>query len=342
MSRAIRHRYSDPLDLIWLRAADELGIRVLRSSDAYASFDGKGTLTLARPEDFDPDDSLAQLIFHELCHALVASPDGRALPDWGLDNQSDRDREREHACHRVQAALAAPYGLRDFFAVTTDHREHWDALPDDPLKGSADPAVLLARRALIEAEKPPWKEALSRALEATARLAEVAREAAPEGSLWRTTRARHGSGFLAHDDPEKTCGACAWSYRKAGKLGCRQADRAGRRDVRVRALSAACDRFEPRLSEESCGACGACCREGFDRVEVRARDVVKKRHPQLVVTDSWGVFLPRPDGRCVALEGGGDTAFRCRIYGDRPRACAELEVGGAACLDARRRVGISR
>ena len=35
------------------------------------------------------------------------------------------------------------------------------------------------------------------------------------------------------------------------------------------------------------------------------------------------------------------TPFRCRIYEDRPRACADFPIAGAACLDARRRVGLS-
>ena len=46
MPREIRSRYQDPLDLVWLACAREVGIEVVRSSEVYASFDGKHTLTL--------------------------------------------------------------------------------------------------------------------------------------------------------------------------------------------------------------------------------------------------------------------------------------------------------
>jgi Fe-S-cluster containining protein len=97
------------------------------------------------------------------------------------------------------------------------------------------------------------------------------------------------------------------------------------------------------LGDSDCATCGACCREGFDRVEVRARDLVRGKHAALVSADAFGEFLARPQGRCVALEPKyvQDDGYRCRIYADRPRACAEFEVGGDACLTARRRVGLS-
>ena len=122
MTRSITHQYQDPLDLVWLKAAAELGMSVRRSGEVYASWDGERVLTLASNADFDADDSLAQLIFHEICHALVAGPSERQRPDWGLDNTSERDLVYEHACHRLQATLAGRYGLRDFFAVTTEWR----------------------------------------------------------------------------------------------------------------------------------------------------------------------------------------------------------------------------
>jgi Fe-S-cluster containining protein len=44
----------------------------------------------------------------------------------------------------------------------------------------------------------------------------------------------------------------------------------------------------------------------------------------------------------VALEGDGERAdFRCRVYEARPSACADFEIAGDACLEARRRVGLS-
>ena len=66
------HRYRDPVDLLWLRAARELGLSLSFSDDVFASYDGRGTRTLCHAAHYDPDDSLAQLVFHELCHALVA------------------------------------------------------------------------------------------------------------------------------------------------------------------------------------------------------------------------------------------------------------------------------
>lgn len=98
------------MDLIWLQAASDLGLTVHRSADAYAAYDGRGTLTISVPEEFDADDSLAQMIFHELCHWMVSGLHAKDLPDWGLSNTSRRDLVYEYACHRLQAALAAPTG----------------------------------------------------------------------------------------------------------------------------------------------------------------------------------------------------------------------------------------
>jgi hypothetical protein len=189
VARRIEHRYRDPLDEVWLHAARELGLRIERSDGVYASYDGRGTLTLSTAEHFDPDDSLAQLIFHELCHALVAGPDAMRQPDWGLSNTDDRDLTLEHACHRLQAALADRHGLRGLLAVTTDHRPYWDALPADPLAAGDDPAIAVARRAHRRAQEPPFGPVLDRALERTARIAEVVAPLAGQDSLfWRPQR----------------------------------------------------------------------------------------------------------------------------------------------------------
>lgn len=340
--RTIRHRYEDPLDLVWLRAAQRLGLHVVRSAEVYASFDGEQTLTLSASADFDADDSLAQLIFHELCHALVAGREGRQRADWGLDNTGERHLIYEHACHRVQAALAAPFGLRDFFAVTTEWRAYWDSLPVDPLAPCDDPALPLALRAFQDAKSEPFAQVLSDALRATAAIADVVRQAASSTSLWSTTLPRHASGFLAHAKSELRCADCAWSRRHNKRLACRQVERAGRSSLRLAPDTAACEHWEPRLDAESCKTCGACCHAGFDRVELRRNDPLKKRHPELVHQDHFGVFIPRPDGRCLALTGDGKSGhYRCRVYQDRPRSCAEFEIAGAACLSARRRAGLS-
>lgn len=161
-----------------------MGLTVTRSDRVYASYDGQGTLTLSTPEHFDPDDSLAQMILHELCHALVAGEGAFERVDWGLCNTDGRDLLMEHACHRLQAALADQHGLRRLFAVTTEHRPYWDALGHRPLQDPSDPACAVAAAAYERARQPPFAPVLSEALARTARIARVVAEVAEPGSLW--------------------------------------------------------------------------------------------------------------------------------------------------------------
>lgn len=176
--RTVRRRYVDPLDAVWFRAATDVGLHVVRAPDAFASTDGQGQLLLGTPETLDADDCLAQMIFHELCHALVQGPASFAEVDWGLDNETERDVVREHACLRVQAALLAPLDLRVAFAPTTDFRVWYDALPDDPLEGPPDDASIpLAKEALARVDTPPWAPHLRRALDASARIVAAVRDA---------------------------------------------------------------------------------------------------------------------------------------------------------------------
>lgn len=107
-------------------------------------------------------------------------------------------------------------------------------------------------------------------------------------------------------------------------------------DARVDAGERSCDRFEPELD---CLACGACCREAFDAVEITPRDPVRRLHPGLVEAADGRLRIRRaPGNRCAALEDGG---YACRIYADRPRCCRDFERGGANCLFARARVGLA-
>jgi hypothetical protein len=184
VGRSIESRYDDPVDLVWLHTAGSFGMAVVRSADVYAAWDGEQTLSLARPEDLDADDSLAQLIFHEICHALVEGPEARQLSDWGLSNRDERDLVREHACHRLQAALADAHGLRSFLAVTTDHRPYYDGLPEDPLAPGEDPAIGPALEGWERARHGPWAGALTAALDATARIARAIRPFTGSDSLW--------------------------------------------------------------------------------------------------------------------------------------------------------------
>ncbi|HEX6240827.1 MAG TPA: YkgJ family cysteine cluster protein, partial [Polyangiales bacterium] len=224
----------------------------------------------------------------------------------------------------------------------TDHRSYWDALPVDPLAPGEDPAIWLARDAFQQALHGPWAKALARALDATALIAEVARSStADASSLWHRTQALHASGFPVDAGSSQTCGDCGFGFRDGSGMRCRKTRALpSQRGKRVDESARACVRFEPVLTEAECRRCGACCREGFDRVEVRAREPVTKRHPQLVVVDAYGAHLPRPHGQCVALTATSE-GHTCRIYADRPRSCAEFELAGDACLTARRRVGLS-
>jgi hypothetical protein len=192
VTRPIDSEYRDPLELVWLRAAHEVGYEIVRSHGVYASFDGQRTLSITHAEHFDPDDCLGQMLFHELCHALVAGSDGRKQQDWGLENVDYRDAVQEKATNRLQAALTRPHGLRWLFGTTTDFRDYYDALPEDPLADGDDPAIELARRAWAEAQTPPWHAALQSALRRTAAIAAIACEVAPEGSLWRKHRRAPG------------------------------------------------------------------------------------------------------------------------------------------------------
>ena len=341
--RSIDNRYEDPVDLIWIRAAADLGLKIHRSSEAFAAYDGNGTLTISDATHFDPDDCLAQMIFHEICHWLVAGTRGKNLPDWGLTNVDDRDLVYEYACHRLQAALSAPFGLREFMAVTTDWRPYWDGLPDDPLREGDDPAIAIAQEAFHQSRLPPFNLVLQRSLSATAAIADVVRDVASSSSLWSLTRARHRLGSLMSESADLSCQSCGWAIAGKSGLRCRQHKLPGKMAPMVDKEERACERWEPKFNDDECGSCGACCRQGFDLLTVSSRDPFKKLHPELVQLHNGQHAVPRPDGVCVALDGDGEKSpYRCRHYATRPKNCADFEVAGDACLLARRRVGLSR
>jgi hypothetical protein len=325
--RRITHHYLDPLDQIWISTAARVGFRVTRTADAYASTDGRRTVAIGVPEVLDADDCLAQMILHELCHALVEGESAWERPDWGLDNQTTRDEPREDACLRTQAALTAPWGLRAVLAPTTDHRPIYDALPADPVDRP------LVRLALRRAESTPFAPHLGAALAATARILREAQPFAGEslGGLIEPERPRHPSGFFAAAAGSRAagerCDACAWWSGKR----CRPSRR------RLPAGIAACERWEPALD---CQDCGACCREAYGAVHVAPREPIIKRHPSLVVFRDGYVELARSGERCAALV--GTERYACTVYEDRPRTCRDFTLGGGHCLTARRRTGLTR
>ncbi|RLB48532.1 MAG: hypothetical protein DRJ42_22995 [Deltaproteobacteria bacterium] len=159
--------YLDPLDTIWIDALERMGLRVVFANGVYADYDGKGTLAIGTPRNLDPDDCVAQIVFHEICHWLVEGEESVKQVNWGVINTTLRDLGREYASLRVQAALAEPHGLRRFLANTTDHRAYYDALPDDPFALSDDGTAELAEIAMARASNAPWAPALQHALAAT-------------------------------------------------------------------------------------------------------------------------------------------------------------------------------
>lgn len=138
----------------------------------------------------------------------------------------------------------------------------------------------------------------------------------------------------------ETCRTCAWSAADR----CLQTFQPGRPGRKISPQWPACVRWEPILTDDSCGACGACCREGYSIAPVKRGEAMRKAHPEWVRESPLGAHLPRPDGRCVALAGGGshEHPWRCKDYAARMRACSELATGSKACLIARRRTGLSR
>src|SRR4051794_26286708 len=250
----------EAIDRIWMAAAAEVGLRVERTTEAYASTDGRGLLTIGAPETLDPDDSLAQLVLHELCYAGVQGQGTLRAFDWGLDTTPERYLPSEQGCLRLQAHLADRHAPRGLLAPTTVVRPYYDALPPFPLEGS-DPAAALARGAAGRAAQPPWAAALERALAATAeRVVASGRFAA-------------GSGHpLGGPITPGACGGCAWAYLdRAGELRCRPRGGPDGNGHRVDARWPACSRWERPLD---CRSCAACCREGFDRVTVGVREEV--------------------------------------------------------------------
>ena len=342
VAREVTHRYVDPLAQVWLEAARRIGLRVVRTADAYAATDGRGGLAIGDDATLDADDSLAQMIFHELCHSLIEGEDAFARPDWGMDNTGPDHDWREHACLRVQWQLAGRHGLRALFAPTTEFRAFWDRLDGDVLADRRDPSVQAAITALGRSGRPPWSPALGEALAATAEIAAVAarfatpdRDTVRDRSLWHAVvapPAPHPTGLPA-GDAAATCGACVW---RSGAR-CRQAA------ARVDPSWPACERFEAALD---CQTCGACCRAAYHSVEVSRRDPVVKAQPAMIVDRGSYLEIRRDGDRCAALDGGaiehGRTArYHCTIYDDRPRTCRDFTLGSAHCLTARRRVGLS-
>ena len=338
MPREVTSRYIDPLTQVWITAARRIGLRVIRTPDAYAATDGRGTLAIGDATTLDRDDSLAQMIFHELCHSLVEGPESFERPDWGMDNTGPDHDWREHACLRTQFVLTGRHGLRGLFAPTTDFRAFWDTLSGDVLADRTDRSTQAAIAALRRAAQPPWAPALTEALEATARIAAAAAPFGDRETLWSAVTpapAAHPTGLPT--GAAGSCGTCAWRFEQRGISKCRQAA------AKVDPTWPGCERYEAALD---CQTCGACCRAAYHSVEVARRDPAVKAQPDYIVDRGTYLEIRRNGDRCAALHGGevaGEKQgrFHCVIYDDRPRTCREFTLGSEHCLTARRRVGLS-
>lgn len=331
---------NEAITSLWISVAAEAGWQVIRTTDAYASSDGAGRIFVGIDEVLDADDAPAQLIFHELCHALTQGPASWEQPDWGLSNTDARDVLAEHACLCVQVLLAMPFGLRAAMAPTTEYRAYHDALDASMLATSPDGPAAQARAALALPGNAQLRDAVLRGLAATrAALDETGVSPDKDGGL-------HPIGF-AWGREDRSCGTCAWFYRggRGPAVGrCRQSARGESDGQRIDAALRACERWEAPVD---CQTCGACCREAYHSVTVSVRDPVVWKQPDLIVRHGHRFEIRREGPRCAALEDRRATPapplplFSCSIYDDRPRACRDFEANGKHCLVARRRVGLS-
>ena len=321
------------IDEIWRQAASRVGFNVARTDAAYATSDGRGGIDIGANATLDDDDAFAQLVFHELCHAITEGEGALAKPDWGLDNVPEH-AVREHACLRLQARLADRFGLRAAMAPTTPYRAYYAALPPDPLDAGADDdaAAACAAAACGRFDASLWRAPIEEALAATARAAGIGD--------------RHPLGFPLGPSGE-SCGTCAWLYeggRGPAVARCRQSAPANGDGARTARDHRACLYWEPVVD---CQTCGACCREAYHSVTVSMRDPVVWQEPDLIVRHGARFEIRREGPRCAALnvqEGTASAApgrYACTIYEHRPRPCREFAAGGRHCLDARRRVGLS-
>ena len=340
-----RSPLSSPIvDELWRNAASRLGYRVVRTEAAYASSDGASIIEIGADEILDEDDAVAQLIFHELCHAITEGETGRGRVDWGLDNVPEHVT-REHACLRVEAAIARRHGLRALMAPTTSYRAYYENLPSDPIAADAsDPAASLAASAVARFDASSWREPIEQALADSAgcvlRGGGKIDDAFVEAAASPEPVALHPLGFEL-GPPGETCGSCAWLYvggRGTPVARCRHSAPPNGDGARTSPEHPACVRWEAPLD---CQACGACCREAYHSVTVSVRDPVVWQEPDLVERHGHRFEIRRAGDRCAALEEKPRGSFSCMIYEHRPRTCREFAANGRHCLDARRRVGLA-
>jgi hypothetical protein len=134
-------------DSDWIGLASALGYTVTRADASYVWYDGRGAIGIATDGELDHDDTLAQIILHEVCHAVTEGESSGTRPDWGLDNTTDSDVPHEWAALRLQAAVLDVHGLRGVLVPTTSFRDYYLGLPAEPIPASLDASDALARQA---------------------------------------------------------------------------------------------------------------------------------------------------------------------------------------------------
>lgn len=346
MSGKAQQRDEDSVGKVWATAARRLGIA--RPVEKVAG----------QPTDADKpaDERKGQALFDQLCCALIEGHDSFAklAAEHGGNFDTTALHWRDNARLRLQWVLCSQWSLQDWFVPAAHVRAFWDSLDETVLDDKAELAVRAASVALLRASRSPWAPAFVDALATTRELLRVDT---------RNRIAHPADAFAARIDATKRCEQCAWAYTQGIKLACRQVDSAtiGPQHKDIEAHWPACERFEPALD---CQNCGACCREAFQSVEVGAREPIRRTHPEMVVdhgtrrelrrtqATSLDIIADKPaPTRCAAL-GGGDVVqlgtrttvadYACQIYQARPQSCRSFTAGSESCLVARRRVGMSR
>jgi hypothetical protein len=116
------------LDADWVEVISKFGFQIVRNADGWVTYDGRGTIAVVPNSELDTDDTLAQILLHELLHHFVEGPNSYNLPDWGLDNTSEQHVVKEHANLHLQAAVLDLFGLRDILVPTTTFRTYYEQL----------------------------------------------------------------------------------------------------------------------------------------------------------------------------------------------------------------------
>jgi Fe-S-cluster containining protein len=153
-------------------------------------------------------------------------------------------------------------------------------------------------------------------------------------------------GDAASGDPDSRCGVTHSTVprvRPPGHAGCSL----------VRVVQMAVE----SLAEFDCQTCGACCvspNTGDAYVALSDSEATRMTWAQLpVILQRQGgdppEFLPKLGTKldanamnvCAAFGGVVRSTCFCSIYADRPQACRQFDVGGNACREARRKVGLA-